>query len=107
MVTEIGGVWNRVSHNFLAPTKGMYFFHLTGLMHTDNRVLTVYIRKDLTDVQFLLTFGPNFRNTGSAAVVLELEAYSQMSCWLTEGDLYGSDSRGPYTQFGGFMIFPM
>ena len=100
-------MWNRVSHNFLVPTKGMYFFHFTGLLHTTGQVLTVYIRKDLTDVQMLYTYAPNFQNTGSAAVVMELEEYSQVSCWLTSGGFLGADSGGPYAHFGGFMIFPI
>ena len=92
VVTEIGGLWNRAANNFLVPTKGMYFFHLTGLMHTTGQVLTVYIRKDLTDVQRPNTYAPNYLNTGSAAVVMELEEYSQVSCWLTSGGFLGADS---------------
>ena len=91
VITQIGGVWNGVANNFLIPTKGMYFFHLTIMAW--NGQGGVYIRRDTTDIQE--AFAPSSTATGTAAVVLELESLTQMSAWLNRGQVHG---RGPGPQ---------
>ena len=104
VVTQIGGVWNGVANNFLIPTKGMYFFHLS-IMAKDGEV-GVYIRRDTTDIQE--AYAPSNGVMGAAGVVLELESLTQMYAWLNRGQVYG---RGPgprsFCHFTGFMLFPM
>ena len=104
VVTQIGGIWNDVANNFLIPTKGMYFFHLTIMAW--NGEAGAYIRRDTTDIQE--AYAPSHAVTGTAAVILELEALTQMSAWLNRGQVHGN-GQGPqsYSHFTGFMLFQM
>ena len=104
VITQIGGVWNGVANNFLIPTKGMYFFHLTIM--AINGQAGVNIRLDTTDIQE--AYAPSNYVMGTAAVVLELESLTQVSAWLDRGQVHGNGA-GPwsYCHFTGFMVFPM
>ena len=103
IVTEIGGIWNVHANNFLIPVQGIYFFQLNIL--ANNNFARAYIRKDSTNIQ--QAFSASNVIEATATVILEVEALTQMSGWLTHGKVHGSDAHGSYTHFNGFMIFPM
>ena len=101
VITEVGGLWNRVTNNFVLPIHGMYFFHFT--LMAGSRDAAAYIRRDLTNIQ--AAYAQSITDTGSAAVMLELTQYTQMSCWLAQGTIYGAGSYGPYDHFSGFLLY--
>ena len=103
-MTEIGGVWNTVVNNFLVPQRGMYFFQLTVMAYHD-RIGGAYIRRDTTDIQE--AFAPLQHVTGTATVILELEALTQMSAFLSRGQVLGEGGARSFCHFTGFMIFPL
>ena len=103
VITQVGGVWNGVAHNFLIPAKGMYFFQLTIM--AVNGEGGAFIRRDNTNIQEAFT--PNTQITGTAAAVLELETFTQMSAWLGRGQLTNRAVPHCHTHYTGFMVFPM
>ena len=79
----------------------MYFFYFT--LMAGSRDVGAYIRRDLTNIQ--AAYAQTDTETGSAAVMLELEQYTQMSCWLAAGRIHGAASYGAYTHFNGFLLY--
>ena len=104
VMTEIGSVWNREANNFPVPMRGMYVFQLT-IMAQNGNIGGANIRRDTTDIQ--QAFAPVQHVTGTATVILELEALTQMSAWLSRGRVRGEGGPHSYCHFTGFMLFPL
>ena len=102
VITEQGGVWNSVVHNFLIPTKGMYYLHHTVMANYDGWVSSE-IRRDTTSLQPVQTYVRH--GSGTASIVVELESFAQMSCYVATGE---AGVRGDlYTHFNGFLLYTM
>ena len=93
-----------MAHNFLVPIKGMYFIHLTAMSGTSGNVV-VQIRRDLEVIQAAYARGEY--DSGSSAIITELDEVTQLSAYITRGTLYGGDSDGNFSHFTGFMLYAM
>ena len=102
VVTQQGGIWNTVVNNFIIPTKGMYFLTHTAMATGDGYVAS-WIRRDTTNIREAYAHG-TFATT-TTSIVIELEAYSQMSCYLNHATTSLHNNR--HTHFGGFLIYPL
>ena len=102
VVTQQGGIWNADFNNFIIPTKGMYFLTHTAMASGDGHVAS-HIRRDSTNIREAYANGRLVATTTSA--VIELEAYSQMSCYLNAASTALHNNRN--THFSGFLLYAM
>ena len=98
VISNYGNGWNTITHHFVAPKKGMYFFQLSFV--NVYRVTTrAEIRRGNNRVTKSYTHGDSY-NSGSCAAVLELQKGEHVSAWLTVGQLHGDS----WTHFVGVLI---
>ena len=80
-------------HNFIAPVKGLYVFHLHVVQyftqsHNLNAWIMAYVRSALHN------------GAGSASAVIKMEPLNRAYCRLE----YGRLNHGFFTSFTGFLL---
>ena len=94
-----GNGWNRYTHNFRAPVRGLYSFTLT-VLNEGNNELYAYIKIQGKNTQGAYAADDQHANSGTASVVVELNKSQYVSAYISIGQMHGND----WTHFVGFLI---
>ena len=101
VLTNFGGMWDTLMHNFIAPVKGLYVFHLHVVQYTTpSNSLNAWIMKDGNRITMAYVRSVLHNGVGSASAVIEMEPLNRAYCRLE----YGRLNEGFFTSFTGFLL---
>ena len=89
ILSNYGNGWNRITHTFKVPTKGLYLLTLT-VMSTDNKQAHVVLKRESTVVQEAYAAAGDYHNSGTTSTVLILNAGEHIYAEWRFGTLHPS-----------------
>ena len=101
IIYNYGNHWNRITHSFRAPTKGLYSFTLTIMNGHRSSAAWAQINRGSTNIQ--RTWARSFGDVASASAVVLLNAGEYVSA-RHGGGLIDSNRIDHWTHFVGVLI---
>nr|XP_053637295.1 cerebellin-2-like [Cherax quadricarinatus]XP_053637296.1 cerebellin-2-like [Cherax quadricarinatus] len=105
VLTNIGGCWDPITSEFVAPYNGGYYFifHVLGARHSD---FTMTLMKN--GVYQVTAYGTEKTfETASNSAFLELRRLDKIWLMLQQGSIDEHPGNETYNTFAGFLMFPL
>ena len=98
--SDYGKGWNRITHTYKVPTKGLYFLTLT-VMNSGHSPAGAYLRRGSKNIQLAYGSGGH-GSVGTSSVVLMLNSGEYIYAQYRNGIIHSNSNI--HTFFTGFLI---